>query len=228
VQVDGCDVPEDRLYEFDTDVWLRSDPDGLATIGITQALASFAGRFQTVTFRDLAGPTERGRSVATLESVRFTGPVRLPVEATVVDRNAALLGRPKLLNDAPFTDGWVVRVRAARPGEAERLLETADRIRERLAARLRERRIRCLPAAPDVEMYEIGSECAAVLSRLTEEIGRRAPGEVVLLVTDDPTSPIELVRWSDQTGHSVLAHRVDDGLHRFLLRREPVPRPRRR
>jgi len=63
---------------------------------------------------------------------------------------------------------------------------------------------------------------------LNDELRSRAAGEAVLLVTDDPTSPIEMERWSDQTGHRLLAHRREGELHEFLVRKEarPVPRVR--
>jgi len=64
--------------------------------------------------------------------------------------------------------------------------------------------------------------------KLNEELAARAPGDAILLVTDDPTSPIEMVRWSDQTGHPVLAHRKEGTLHHFLVRKEADPKPRRR
>ncbi len=229
MELEGCEVPEDRRYDLETDVWVKPEGDGTtALLGITQTLASFAGRFREVSFRPVDGPVARGRSVATIESVRFTGAVRVPVEATVLARNETLLARPKLLNDAPFGEGWVVRIALAHPEEIDRTLESAQAIRDRLLQRIKDLRIRCYPAAPDVELYEIGAECAAVLARLNEEVGRIPPGDVVLLVTDDPTSPIELVRWSDRTGHPVIGHRREETLHHFLIRREANPRPRRR
>lgn len=227
--MDGCPFPEDRRYDVETDVWYRPDPeDRTATLGLSSLLVSFAGRFERVTYRPVEGPQEAGRSVATVESTRFTGAVRLPVRGTVLARNPALLERPKLLNDDPYERGWVVRVAPEDPGEAARRLGTAEELRPRLAARRRELGVLCLPAAPDAALYEVGTECAAALARLDEEVGRRADGEVVLLVTDDPTSPIELVRWSDRTGHRLLFHRADAEIHRFLVRREAAPRPRRR
>jgi glycine cleavage system H protein len=133
-----------------------------------------------------------------------------------------------LLNDAPYGDGWVVRVRPQRPEDPGRLLESAQAIAARLEERIRSQRIRCWPATPDLEMYEIGIECSAILTKLNEELATRAPGEAILLVTDDPTSPIEMVRWADTTGHSVLAHRKEGTLHHFLVRKEAEPKPRRR
>jgi len=229
MEVEGCSLPEDRLYDLEQDVWFKpSDGGRSATVGILASLASFAGRFQSVGFRPVEGVVARGRSVATVESVRYTGAVRLPVDGRVLERNVALVDRPKLLNDAPYDEGWVVVIAPDRPGTLPAALVDAAAVRDGLAARIRELRIRCYPAAPDVELYEIGAECSAILARLDTELAGRAARDVVLLVTDDPTSPIEMIRWSDRTGHSVLAHRKEANLHHFLIRKEANPTPRLR
>ncbi len=225
----GCPLPEDRLYDLEQEVWWQEEPGaGTARLGLLASLAAFAGPFRELTFRPVTGPLARGRSVATVESARYTGAVRLPVDSEVVERNAAVQARPRLLNDRPYGDGWIVRVRPADPAAPGATLATAAVIREALAAEVRARRVRCWPLTPEAELIEVGVECSAVLVRLNEELARRAPGEGLLLVTDDPTSPIEMVRWSDQTGHAVLAHREEGPLHQFLVERLADPKPRRR
>ncbi len=228
MELSGCSIPEDRLYDLENDVWFYPEPGATtARVGILGTLASFAGKIQNVTFRPLEGYVAKGRSVGTLESIRFTGPVRLPVGATIVEQNLAVVKDPKLINDSPYDLGWMVRIQPAE--ESDRAaLETAYAIAPRLDQRIKEMRIRCYPATPDAELYEIGLECSAVLVQLNDELARHDPGYVTLLVTDDPTSPIEMVRWSDQTGHSVLHHRVEGNLHHFLVRKESNPVPRTR
>ena len=229
MEIGGCPVPEDRLYDLEHDVWYLRAPSGdLATVGLLGPLVWFAGPFRTVTFRPPTGTVARGRSVATVESVRFTGAVRLPLDGVVVERNAAIVERPRLLNDSPYDDGWVVRIRPTDDRGSPPGLETARAVADRLSERIRVQRIRCWPQTPDLELYEIGIECSAVLTMLNEELRGRPAGEAVLLVTDDPTSPIEMERWSDQTGHRLLAHRAEGNLHQFLVRKEAHPVPRRR
>ena len=230
VEIDSCPLPEDRLYDLENDVWWEEEPaSGTARVGILGTLGAFAGPFRSVTFRPVEPAVARGRSVATLESVRFTGAVRVPVDVVLVERNEAVTRRPRLLNDAPYGDGWVVRVRPVRPEEIRDHLESAAAIAARLRERIRTQRIRCWPVTPEVELNEVGLECSAVLTHLREHLeGERQPGEAVLLVTDDPTSPIEMVRWSDQTGHSVLTTRKEGSLYQFLVRKEANPKPRRR
>jgi glycine cleavage system H protein len=228
VDVDGCPLPDDRRYDVENDVWALADPAGSTiTVGVMAPLASFAGKFVALTYRSIEGAQPTGRSVATIESVRYTGAVRLPVAGTVLERNPALPKRPKLLNDAPYTDGWVVRIASTEPG-AFGALRTAAEVAEEVRRKVREMRIHCLPAAPDVEMFEIGAECQAILVRLDEEIARSAVNDVVHLVTDDPTAPIEMVRWSDRTGYPVLHEWSEANLRHFLVRRVAAPKPRRR
>jgi glycine cleavage system H protein len=227
MEIGGCPVPEDRLYDVEQDVWLRLDPDGRrARLGVGAWLAAFAGRFLAVTFRPLEGPIARGRSVATLESARYTGAVRLPAAATVVRRNEAILARPKLVNDRPYDEGWIVEVELADPAEPPRTMRTAASAAPAVAEKAATWHVRCFPEYPDSELVEVGSECQAALAHLTEEIGRRAPGEVVLLVTDDVTAPVELARWEDRTGHRVIHRRREGELYYFLVRREAGPVPR--
>jgi glycine cleavage system H protein len=229
MEIDGCPLPEDRLYDLENDVWWAPEPGGTAArVGVLGTLAAFAGPFTSLTFRPVEGVIGRGRSVATVESMRFTGAIRLPVESEVMERNRKVSERPRLVNDAPYSEGWVVRVQPVRPEDVTKFLERADQVAARLQERIRTQRIRCWPATPDVELYEIGLECSAVLTMLNEELLARPAGTHVLLVTDDPTSPIEMVRWSDQSGHPVLTHRREGNLHQFLIRKEAHPVPRRR
>jgi len=224
MDIDGCDLPEDRVYDLDAEVWAKSDGRAV-TVGLMASLVARTGKVHSVTYRPIEGTARRGQSVATIEAPRLTFPVRLPVGGTIVERNAELRRRPKLLNDAPYGAGWIVRLSPSDPAEVDRNLAPAAAIAPALGERIRRLRIRCYPAYPDAELYEIGAECRAVLARLDEELARRAPGEVVLLLTDDPTSPIEMVRWSDRSGHRVLHHRVEQTIHHFLVQREGARPP---
>ena len=225
MDIEGCHVPDELRVDVENGVWVRLEPDGSATLGLLAPYLAFAGRLISVSFRAVEGIVPAGRSLGLIESVRLTAPIRTPVDAEVLERNEALRARPRLAQDAPYTDGWFARLRPLGPLE---VLPTAPEARAALATQIAERRVRCYVAAPDVEVYEIGAECRAILARLDEELGRRDVGDVVLLVVDDPTAPIEMERWSDRTGYPIVDRRRADGLYHFLIRKVADPRPRRR
>lgn len=219
MEVDGCPVPDDLRIDVENGVWLRPAPDGTVELGLLAPFLAFAGRLTALAYRPLEGAIGAGRSVATLESRRLTAPVRIPVAGVIEARNDAASATPRLVERSPYGDGWLVRFRPDRPGDLEAVPRAAD-ARDALHRQITERRIRCYPAPPDLEIYEIGAECRAILARLDEELARREVGDVVLLVVDDPTAPIEMVRWSDRSGHRVLDQRRQDGLWHFLVRKE--------
>jgi TusA-related sulfurtransferase len=68
-------------------------------------------------------------------------------------------------------------------------------------------------------MYEIGTECAAVLVKLDELLSRMEVGEVVHIVSDDWTAPMEMDRWSTETGHPIADARKEGNLYHFLVRK---------
>jgi glycine cleavage system H protein len=228
MDVDGCPLPEDRLYDRSLESWILLSADGTAKMGLTASWAAFLGPIERIGYRSEAGMGDRGRSVATIESTRTTVPLRLPLAAEVIETNRNLASRPQRINEDPYGEGWIVSLRPVRPVEVDSDLATAAEIRAAILVQIAELRIHCWPVPPRVEMVEIGLECSAIFSLLDEELARRGPGEAVLLVTDDPTSPIEMIRWVDRTGHRLRAERRQDSLFQFLIQKEERPTPRHR
>ncbi len=228
MEVEDCPLPEDRWYDRNLELWLRPEPDGTARIGMTASWSAFLGRILRVEFRTPRGVQSRGWSLATVESARTAVPFRLPLDAEIIAPNPVLAERPRRINEDPYGDGWIGHLRLPRPVEPEIGLATAAEIREPLIDQIRRRHIQCWPLPPEQEMVEIGLECSAIFAKLDEALARIAPGEAIVLVTDDPTSPIEIARWTDRTGHRVRAARRGQGLFKFLVERVERPAPRRR
>jgi glycine cleavage system H protein len=68
-------------------------------------------------------------------------------------------------------------------------------------------------------MFEIGVECAATLTKLDELLARVETGQVVHLVSDDATADLEIIRWSEQTGQSLVELRKEGNLFHFIIRK---------
>ena len=109
--VNGCNIPEDLYYWPEKHVWARPETDGTITVGITDVAQNLAKRFISCTIRKMAKTLEKGKSVATVESGKWVGPVPLPVAGEVVATNEAATKTPSLINDDPYGNGWVARVK---------------------------------------------------------------------------------------------------------------------
>lgn len=219
MQIEYCDFPEDVLYDFENNVWVKMETQNRAKLGITSVLAALAGRLNKVNFKTPGADFRRGQSVATIESPRYFGVLRTPLTGRLVAINAALESDPKLANDSPYTLGWFAEVEPTIPNDDLASLMEPKNAVNKIREQIRELRVRCFKAYPDLEMWEIGVECAAVLVRLNELMERCKVGEVVHVVSDDHTADIEMERWSDETGQAVLESRNEGKLTHFIVRK---------
>ena len=116
--------PDDRLYHPEHD-WAQIDPDEpeIATFGITWFAQDALGE---VVFFD---PPEVGSSVtanefyAEVESVKAVSDVIAPMSGEIVQVNIDLADKPESLNEDPYGEGWMVRVKLSDPAEAGDLLD---------------------------------------------------------------------------------------------------------
>jgi glycine cleavage system H protein len=111
--VRGCNIPEDRYYWVEKHAWARLEVDGTVTIGITDVAQHMAKGIINATPKDVGRTVQKGKSVGTLESGKWVGPVTSPVTGEIVVVNEAVKARPALINDDPYGEGWFVRVKPA-------------------------------------------------------------------------------------------------------------------
>jgi glycine cleavage system H protein len=107
----GCNIPEDLYYLVDKHVWVRYESDALVTIGITDVAQHLAGKVIAVSPKKVGKSFSKGQSVATVESGKWVGPVALPVSGEVTAVNTALKANPGLVNQDPYGEGWVVKLK---------------------------------------------------------------------------------------------------------------------
>lgn len=219
MEIDHCLFPDDLLYDVENNTWLMVNKDGTVTIGVTSILSTIAGRLIRTNMKQIGDSIAKGQSLGTLESERFVGPVPSPVTGMVVEINHNNVNSPKTINVSPYEDGWIARLKPTNPTIEIPLLTGANDSRMLLAQKIAELHVRCFKAFPDREMYEIGTECTAVLVKLNEQIATISVGDVVHLVSDDPTAYVEMVAWSDRTGHRLVDWRKEGNLYHFIVRK---------
>ena len=106
----GCDLPEDLYYLLDKHVWAKPLEGNVVRVGITSVAAKLAGgklAAVTVSARKVGKEVPQGKSVATLESSKYVGPVPSPVTGTLMAGNPALESDPNLAVSDPYGGGWV-------------------------------------------------------------------------------------------------------------------------
>ncbi len=218
MRIQECEFPEDLLYDSEGFVWVREE-SGIAVVGITSILAAVAGRLTSVRAKAAGVIYGRGEGIGFLESGRYFGVIRAPVRGTLLAVNEEALRRPKLLSDSPYGDGWFAQLRPENWREDRTALRSASAAHDLLRSQIAALRVRCFAAFPDYEMYEIGVECSAVLVKLNELMARIEVDEVVHIVSDDATAPVEMAQWTEQTGHPVVDARREGNLFHYLVRK---------
>lgn len=124
--VRGCTFPDNLFYNVESNVWCRLEQDGTVTVGMTGYAVALAGQIVAFTPKAVGKKVEQDRSVATVESGKWVGPVKAPVGGEVVDANTALDAQPALSNIDPFGEGWMVRMRPSDWSEESKSLLVGD------------------------------------------------------------------------------------------------------
>ena len=140
----GCDIPEDLLFDFERDLWVRFESDGTATLGMTDTAQTRGGKLVHIVFKKVGKSLKQGQSAATIESAKWVGPFPMPFGGEVLATNEETFRRDILIaNRDPYGTGWLVKVRPTNL-EAERghLIGGADAV-EKYKQRIVELNIKC-------------------------------------------------------------------------------------
>jgi glycine cleavage system H lipoate-binding protein/TusA-related sulfurtransferase len=215
LKIDGCEYPESLLYDVEAWTWARKNGND-CKIGIAPHLGWISGGFTSVSFKGVGYRAEMGKTLGSVEGPRHFDVVRAPFDCVIKETNSALELTPKLANKDPFGEGWYMVVEQT--GSASRL-QGFPGVADSLASVVKRLGVRCFSEFPDAEMFEIGTECSAVLVQLNERIARQMAGWVVHIVSDDPTADIEMTRWAEQTGNKLLEVRREGNLHHFIVKK---------
>ncbi|MEA4907261.1 MAG: glycine cleavage system protein H [Chloroflexi bacterium] len=111
--VRGCNLPDDVYYLVEKHVWAKPIEGGLVRVGITAVAAKMSGgKFAAITVKakNIGQEIKQGKSVATVESSKFVGPVPAPVTGVLLRANDKLATDPNLAVADPYGEGWVAEI----------------------------------------------------------------------------------------------------------------------
>ncbi|HEV7163554.1 MAG TPA: glycine cleavage system protein GcvH [Solirubrobacteraceae bacterium] len=118
--------PDELLYHPEHD-WARIDPDdpALATLGITWYAQDALGEVVFFEAPAVGTTLAKDASYAEVESVKAVSDVIAPLSGEIVEVNEALSENPAMINEEPYGEGWLVKVRMSDPAERDALMDAA-------------------------------------------------------------------------------------------------------
>jgi glycine cleavage system H protein len=117
------ELPQDLRYTPDHE-WIRVEGDE-AVIGITEYAAGELGDVVFVELPAAGTALQAAQSFGVIESVKTASDLYSPAAGEVIEINAALADKPELINDDPYGEGWMIRLRLADP---EAAMQPSDRM----------------------------------------------------------------------------------------------------
>ncbi len=116
--------PDDLLYHDQHD-WARIEGD-VATFGITWYAQDSLGEVVFYDPPEAGATVDKDQSYAEVESVKAVSDVIAPMSGEIVEVNDALADAPERINEDPYGEGWLVKVRLSAPNEVDALLSAAE------------------------------------------------------------------------------------------------------
>ncbi len=117
-------IPADLRYAKSHE-WARAESDGTVTVGITDYAQNSLGDITYVQVPKVGATLKPGETFGVVESVKAASDLYAPMAGTVVAVNAALESAPETVNRAPYTDGWMLKLKPADTQAAASLLDAA-------------------------------------------------------------------------------------------------------
>ena len=118
-------IPADLKYAKSHE-WLKVAADDTALVGISDYAQSSLGDITFVQLPKVGAVLKAGESFGVVESVKAASDVYAPAAGTVLEVNKALDANPEKVNQAPYTDAWMLKLKLADPADANALLSAAD------------------------------------------------------------------------------------------------------
>jgi glycine cleavage system H protein len=119
----GASYPSELRYHPEHD-WARVQGD-TATFGITWYAQDSLGDVVFFEAPQVGSQVSQGEPYTEVESVKAVSDVYAPLSGEVVEVNATLADKPEAINEDPYGEGWLVKVKLTDPAELETLLDAA-------------------------------------------------------------------------------------------------------
>lgn len=119
-------LPSDLKYTAEHE-WVKKTDDHTVVIGITDFAQSELGDIVYVEIETVGETLRQGEVFGTVEAVKTTSDLFMPVSGEILEFNPNIDedegDQPELINDSPYDDGWIIKIRMSDPEEYEELMD---------------------------------------------------------------------------------------------------------
>ena len=116
------DTPSELRYASSHE-WSRQEADGSITVGITNHAQDALGDVVFVELPEVGRQLSAGDECAVVESVKAASDIYAPVSGEIIAINEALADSPELLNEDPYGEAWLFKVKPTDSSELDKLLD---------------------------------------------------------------------------------------------------------
>ncbi len=117
--------PENLLYQS-TYVWVEDDGRGIFRIGITDYAQYILDDIISVSFPEKGIYVEKDDEIVTIDSIEATFVIQAPFSGTIDEINEELRQSPELLNENPFSEGWILEVELGSDDDIDLLMDSNE------------------------------------------------------------------------------------------------------
>lgn len=117
-------TPSDRRYT-ETHEWIKVE-EGIAVVGITDYAQEALGDITFVDLPDAEQEVEQDQEIAVIESVKAASDIYSPLSGSIAEVNEALDANPETLNEDPYGEGWLFKIKGFDMEQFNELLDAAD------------------------------------------------------------------------------------------------------
>ncbi len=107
----NLEFPSDLFYHPENHMWAKNNGESeLVTVGIDALALDSLGEIAYVSFAEVGTGVRKGDPIGTLESAKMTTEIFSPLSGKISTLNETVLANPRLINEQPYGDGWLIKM----------------------------------------------------------------------------------------------------------------------
>ncbi len=118
-------IPSELKYTKSHE-WLKAEGDDVFTMGISDHAQDQLGDMVYVELQEAGQSINAEGECAVVESVKAASEVYMPISGEIVEVNTALSDAPETINQDPYGNGWLLKIKVSNPADVDNLMDSAS------------------------------------------------------------------------------------------------------